>query len=394
MFGVIAILCLMGAILALVVAFRPASASTSGSTSGSDDPLPPRVSAPPPSPSRNTFSPAAPPSPIGRSAPPSPIGRSAPPATTPPISRPPPRRFTFDEVPLRPIDQDATLVASTASIALPDRAIVPRYVDESALAAVNAAAPAWGGSRLRVTAAFRTARGQRERHEDVFAAVRDGTYVVADGAGGHAGGGVASRTAVSAVEAAFRDKAFGTPDFRVNVPTSANEVAGAAIKAHLGVQRRAAEEPELKGMGTTLLLFRADVAQGIVSIASVGDSRCYRLRAGELSQLTRDHVVEERVDGVIRKVLARAIGIGNPEVDVTIGSLRPGDIYLLCSDGLYRELSDDDLRAMLMKNGDLHDLAGALVDKAAALDAKDNVSVVLVGITSGSSGPSRRKEFV
>lgn len=318
------------------------------------------------------------------SADPLPVALPTPPRL-PKVSKKPPKLAPLAFDPQLFTDDDATMVASTASLAMVRHAIAPRFVEDVPLDADPRAIP-----RLHVMGAFRTHRGQRDRHEDAFAALRNATYVIADGVGGHAGGSVASRTAIEAVERAFRDEAFGHPQFVGKVPSGAREVVGAMLASHFAVQARAAEDPALEGMGTTLVVMRADALRELAVIASVGDSRCYRVRDGKVEQLTVDHVSQEMVKGTTRRVLSQAIGIGTPAIDVCVAALRPGDLYLLCTDGLYGELTDEDICATLRDPGDLHAAAGHLVDLAVAKGAKDNVSVVLVSVAISGSSLDRR----
>ena len=208
-------------------------------------------------------------------------------------------------------------------------------------------------------------------------------FAVADGMGGHAAGEVASLTAVEALKAAFeRDR-------------SAAGLIAAAEEANRAVWDRAQTDPELRGMGTTL------VALGLVDSAGeerllvihVGDSRVYLLRQGELEQLTTDHsLVQELVDeGQLseaeadihphRHVLTRAIGV-DPEVTVDSIEIVPvrGDRYLLCSDGLPRELSASRTASILRRLGDPGEAAKALVAEARARGGNDNITVVVVDV--------------
>lgn len=362
------VLCVLGALVALAFAFRVPKAEP-------DDNSLPDVSA------RHT----APPAPA--SLPRTPSARQLPHVRS--------RVSVALDQPIRPVDEDATFVATTAAMAGPEiGGILPTYYDGDVTSLMTSARDSdrpEGASGLRLTVAFKTSRGlKRDRHEDAFAAVREGVYVIADGAGGHAGGGVASRLAVASIEHLFRDNRFPAIEVRGDVPQGARELAAAIAGAHDAVRDRAASDPALKDMSTTILALRADVATRLVYVAHVGDSRCYRFRNGSLLQITRDHVTDERIDGKTRKVLSRALGVGGrANIDLSVGKMLTDDIYLLCTDGLYREVDAATMALEMKRATDLHDLAMALVTAAEKHGGRDNISVVLVGVQSSApNGPA------
>jgi protein phosphatase len=238
-------------------------------------------------------------------------------------------------------------------------------------------------------------------------------FVVCDGVGGIAGGEIASRIAADAVLACIAETAEAGA-------SGGERLARATGLANERVHQYARRSRGLRGMGTTLVSllvekkvvdYQADtngkngVGWGKVWVANVGDSRCYRFRAGRLDQLTFDHsVVEEQVRAgemtraqaersPIRNVITRAVGSG-AAVDADIASLAAecGDLYLLATDGLMRELSDGEIAAILRERpsedngatGGAHGAAWlggvceALVDAALAHGGGDNVTCVLV----------------
>ena len=217
---------------------------------------------------------------------------------------------------------------------------------------------------------------QRRANEDALYA-RAPVFVVADGMGGAQAGEVASRLAVEAFEG-------GLPD-----GGSAEErLADVARAANQRIHGLAAEDAARTGMGTTLTA--ADVGADGVSFAHVGDSRAYRLRDGVISRLTRDHTqVQVLVDqGVLTpeqaehhpysNVLSRAIGAEDAvEIDARIEPLHAGDIYLLCSDGLDKELSDEQIGALL-SGPDPTAVCRTLVQAACEAGGRDNVTAVVV----------------
>ena len=155
------------------------------------------------------------------------------------------------------------------------------------------------------------------------------------------------------------------------------------------VHARAETDATLRGMGTTLVALAIGGDHAL--IGHVGDSRCYLFRSGRLSRKTLDHsLVDEQVrlgqltqdeadHSPLRNVITRAIGT-QVSVSADIGELdlRPGDILLLCSDGLTRELSDDRIAAILAEDGELDAVCSRLVQTAKAAGGHDNITAVLV----------------
>jgi len=215
--------------------------------------------------------------------------------------------------------------------------------------------------------------------------VADPLFAVADGMGGAAAGEVASETAVTALEEAFA---------RADAPT-ADALVDAARVANRAVWDKAEAHPQMRGMGTTLVAL-ALVEGGRLAAINIGDSRMYALGDGELRQVTSDHnmVAELVAMGRItpeqaevhprRNVVTRALGV-DPDVavDLFVEDARPGDRYLLCSDGLPREVSDDFIASLLRRLADPGEAARALVDEARRRGGNDNITVVVVDVVSG-----------
>ena len=242
-----------------------------------------------------------------------------------------------------------------------------------------------------------TDRGLRRHHNEDELLVRDdlSLYVVADGMGGHAAGEVAAGLAIKEVERSVETSAGAEDDtwpqgwdprFSVN----ANRLVQAILSAHRKVTGAVAGEPELRGMGTTIVAALLDGARGRVSVAHVGDSRAYLCRDRATSLITADHswVHEQVVAGLLsedaarthplKNVVTRALG-GNQEplVDVEDRTLVPGDLLLLCSDGLNTMLSDEEIGEVLARGGDLTRLAYRLVAEANRKGGVDNITVIL-----------------
>jgi protein phosphatase len=203
---------------------------------------------------------------------------------------------------------------------------------------------------------------------------------VADGMGGHAGGQEASRIAVQTLMSAY---------YRASELSILESLEQAVIHANLTVKARAAQDPALRGMGSTLTALVLQ-HQG-VCYAHVGDSRGYLIHNGRMIQFTRDHsLVADLVGaGIIsprdaarhpdRNIITRAIGMeADLKVDVARlpHRLQPGQIYLLCCDGLHGQLNPEEIQEGLTRGEDLDDACRHLVDLANARGGPDNITVL------------------
>jgi protein phosphatase len=241
----------------------------------------------------------------------------------------------------------------------------------------------------------------RSRNEDAIDwDARLGLAMVADGMGGSRGGDIAAATALRSIREDLR-RALADAQRRGSIlgrEARGSLVAELVRRANRLVRSSAAGDDTLNGMGTTLVL--ALLGSEFLTVAHVGDSRVYRLRAGVLARLTEDHsMVQEMVDrGQMnrqqaarsrhRNVITRALGIGNDvAVDVAHHSFEPGDIYMLCSDGLTNMASESDISATLTAHAhSLQTAAHNAVNLANARGGRDNVSVVLMRITEAAHG--------
>lgn len=229
-----------------------------------------------------------------------------------------------------------------------------------------------------VEAAGRTHVGQvRKRNEDAFY-LGEHLVAVADGMGGHVAGDVASTTAIEAVRA--YDQLTGpSPTALVTALVDAVDAANKALRASVAM------EPGLAGMGTTLVALLWSGQS--VAVASIGDSRIYRLRAGMTVQITDDHVYGRLVSGAARvpalpERLSRFLN-GRPDgvsADVTVREMLPGDRYLLCSDGLSSYVPHVQIHNALTQIADPGQAADRLVEAANALGGKDNVTVIVLDV--------------
>ena len=217
--------------------------------------------------------------------------------------------------------------------------------------------------------------------------VADSLFAVADGMGGAAAGEVASSTAIEGLLEAFKEAGEATPESLIDAARSANRA----------VWEQAEANPEMRGMGTTLVAI-ARVDGGRLAIVNIGDSRLYLLRGDELRQVTSDHnlVAELVAEGRIskeeaevhprRNIMTRALGV-DPEVDVDlfVEDPQPGDRYLLCSDGLPRELRDDHIVSILRRFSDPGEAAAELVNEAKRRGGNDNITAVVVDVADTDS---------
>ncbi|MCX7017366.1 MAG: Stp1/IreP family PP2C-type Ser/Thr phosphatase [Candidatus Sumerlaeota bacterium] len=239
---------------------------------------------------------------------------------------------------------------------------------------------------------------KRSRNEDFFTCNDElGLYIVADGMGGHAAGEIASSTAVSSIVEfiqTFHDDPNLTWPIEANPNLSGmeNALVAAIQLANQAVCDQASENRAYGGMGTTIvgLLFY----DGRAAAAHVGDSRLYRLRGGRLEQLTCDHSwVNEQLQGKFiteeearshrwRNVITRALG-NRPtlEIDSASVDVAPGDLFLLCSDGLSGMVCDEELQHILTENlGDLAKACREIILQANLNGGIDNVTAVIVSV--------------
>jgi PPM family protein phosphatase len=218
--------------------------------------------------------------------------------------------------------------------------------------------------------------------------ITDTLFCVADGMGGHAGGEVASKACVDTLR------------MEALVAADADAMVVGIKRANEEVIRRSLEDPELGGMGTTVVaaMLVRDVLGDHMVIANVGDSRAYHYQGAGLRQVTNDHSVsaelmrageitaEEAAHHGQRHVITRVLGMNDFEVDLFDLELFDGDRILLCSDGLSNEVSDEEIALVLGNIEDPNAAAADLVRRANANGGQDNISVVIVDISQTGRG--------
>lgn len=257
--------------------------------------------------------------------------------------------------------------------------------------------------RLRAVAYGLTDRGmQREHNEDSFVVLDDfSLFIVADGMGGHRAGDVASKIATETIAEFFRSTASEDVTWPFHFDTSLTEeenrlVTGIRV-ANRQILDRSERSRECHGMGTTVVGAMYSAAKNRLFVGHVGDSRCYRVREGEIKLLTRDHsllndyllampdLTDDQRAELPKNVITRALGMQR-DVVVDLQSDEPklGDTYVLCSDGLNGMLHDDDIRR-LVYDDDIQSGARKLIDNANANGGEDNITVVLIRLVEDTA---------
>jgi PPM family protein phosphatase len=253
---------------------------------------------------------------------------------------------------------------------------------------------------MRITAAGLTDVGlQRDHNEDTFSCLdRHHLYLVADGMGGHQSGEVASSMASERMSAFFEatEKEDATWPFPIdpNLSLAENRLSAAIKLANKQIFERSVAEHTLQGMGTTVVGLLLSPERRVAYVAHVGDSRAYRVRAGLITQITRDHSLindylmmmpdmpKEAMDVLPKNVITRALGMQDSVVvDLSTEDLAEGDRYVLCSDGLSGQVTDERICEIITEQAsDLQEAARLLVKESNEAGGDDNVTVVIVGI--------------
>ena len=239
-----------------------------------------------------------------------------------------------------------------------------------------------GTALVHYTAAAASDRGRKRpsNQDAVGYSIESGIYVLCDGMGGAAAGEVASSTAVTEIMQHLTHRDAAAPLL---------EAALAAIRdANQAIFSRAERVRKLRGMGTTMVALVVNDHRAWV--LNIGDSRCYLLRDRHLQQVSRDHsLVDEEVRmgrmtpaealrSPYRNVITRALGThGAVEADIFEVDTEPGDLFLLCSDGLTREIDDLLIESILRLTLPLGDLCDRLIDAANTAGGHDNITCLL-----------------
>ena len=255
---------------------------------------------------------------------------------------------------------------------------------------------------MNIVAAGLSDVGQlREHNEDSFVILPEfDLYVVADGMGGHKAGDVASKMATNTIASFFQatSKEDATWPFHFDPHLSVEEnrlITGIKV-ANKRIFDTSSRNREVHGMGTTVVGALVARERRRVYVAHVGDSRCYRVRDGQIAQLTRDHSLlndyllvmpdmpQEQRDELPRNVITRALGMQDSVVvDLVPDRTSPGDVYLLCSDGLSGMMTDEQILECVARHAeDVDAMARDLVQLANDQGGEDNVTVVAFRVGS------------
>ena len=239
---------------------------------------------------------------------------------------------------------------------------------------------------------------QREHNEDSFAVVpQHDLFIVADGMGGHRAGDVASRLASASITEFFQKSAVEEVTwpfhFDTSLSDSENRLLTAIRLANRQVYEHSLRSTELQGMGTTVVGALFDPERHMMYVGHVGDSRAYRVRAGQIEQLTRDHSLvndylaampdmpAEQRNELPKNVITRALGMQDAvEVDLNRDEAQLEDVYVLCSDGLSGMVTDEDILEVVNTLKRPSVICSRLVTMANEHGGEDNVTAVVVKI--------------
>jgi serine/threonine protein phosphatase PrpC len=247
---------------------------------------------------------------------------------------------------------------------------------------------------LEIIACGRTDKGiVRPNNEDGFYIDdKAGLLVVADGMGGHASGEIASKLAIDVIRDYFRAFKEGRAPligkFDEEYSETSKAIGSSLHLANKAIYEAANSNAGWQGMGTTVAA--VVINKNRLSIAHVGDSRVYLVRAGDIEQLTDDHSIvyeqvkrelltrEEAQKSEIRNLLTKALGIASDvEVDISELTLSSGDILVLCTDGLNSMVSDDDILTLAVSTKDPAAVCDSMVELANEQGGKDNITVIV-----------------
>jgi PPM family protein phosphatase len=291
-------------------------------------------------------------------------------------------RSTLSEAVLGPSSVPRPASSSPVEFALPrsDPKVVLAYEDDAEQE--ESTSPQ---ARILVSASGDTDCGQHRRANDdsLLVLPEHCLFAVADGMGGYAGGAIASALAVAAMKEAF-ELSYFEAELRSSlaIPRRGAELASAMVQAHRAVFRAARESPEHSKMGTTLVAARFSPNKQRVYIGHVGDSRCYRFRGNRLRQLTTDQIMSNvGLVGPHADDLLQAIGVTvDLSIDLIVDKPQSGDVYLLCSDGLNKMISDQQIQQALAGQRDLEAAVYGLIELANDAGGRDNVTVIVIKV--------------
>lgn len=258
-------------------------------------------------------------------------------------------------------------------------------------------------TKLEIVNHSDTGRKRPHNEDSTITDVRNGLVILADGMGGYKAGEVASALCVTdilhGIKEGLKKIKKGQVDEKTGFFNESLLIREKVVQTNSNIFNTAKSDPQCQGMGTTVVvgLFHNNT----LSISHVGDSRLYRLRNNELDQVTKDHsLIQELIDRGLytpeeahaktpKNLVTRAMGIeADVDADLVEETVIPGDIYLLCSDGLNDMVKDEEIHLTLSKySANLAQTADKLVEFANKRGGKDNISVILVRILEDFSPP-------
>ncbi len=252
---------------------------------------------------------------------------------------------------------------------------------------------------MRITALGLSDVGlQRDHNEDTFRCLDEyRLYLVADGMGGHNSGEIASAMAAEGMKAFFEatEKDDATWPFPIdpNLSLQENRLSASIKMANKQIYDRSCSDQSTHGMGTTVVGLLLHPEKGIAHVAHVGDSRAYRVRNRKIELLTRDHSLvndylmmmpdmpKEAMDILPKNVITRALGMQDSVVvDLGTEDMRAGDRFLLCSDGLSGQLTDERICEILSDEQSLEVCCKKLIDESNEAGGEDNCTVIVVSV--------------
>ncbi|MCC6555390.1 MAG: Stp1/IreP family PP2C-type Ser/Thr phosphatase [Polyangiaceae bacterium] len=255
-----------------------------------------------------------------------------------------------------------------------------------------------GGTRP-VAAAVTDVGRQRKHNEDhVLVKTELGLFVVADGMGGHNAGNVASALATTSIDNFFEATKFGDlpgpiPADEIELQPEARRIVAGIRKANLDVFQISSTHAQHQGMGSTVVAAYVSRETDQIHVGHVGDSRCYRIRDGKLEQLTKDHSLindalalkpdlsPEELARLPKNIITRALGMKDAvKVDIRSEKVQPGDIFLLCSDGLSGMVSDAQIADVFEFTEDPREACELLIAMANEAGGNDNISALIIRI--------------
>lgn len=241
-------------------------------------------------------------------------------------------------------------------------------------------------------------KSHAQNEDRYFRDEKEGLFLIADGMGGHVSGETASQFAIDCITD-FVSRSRSQPAEWPTLPQKdltpeQSRLLAAVTLANRRITGLSDNPSVIRRMGTTLV--GALIEGEHLAVVNVGDSRAYRIRAGQIAQITADHsfVEEQQKSGLItreearahpqRNLLTSALGLGeNPQIDLYLSDVSPGDLYLLCSDGLHAALSDEEILAIILSIPDrlLYKIGLSLVLKANLAGGKDDTTVILIAFS-------------